>query len=95
MTSLRVQVVYALPQRCWTVELQLPEGACVADALAQEAVEKGLPEGVVDPGRLAVFGQAATLDTRLHSGDRVEILRPLQADPKQARRQRARAAAKR
>ena len=95
MASLRVQVVYALPERCWTFELRLPEGARVADALAQANLAESLPAVTVDPDRLAVFGQTATLETRLHDGDRVEILRPLLADPKQARRQRAREAAKR
>ena len=95
MASLRVQVVYALPERCWTFELRLPEGVRVADALAQVNLAERLPAVTVDPDRLAVFGQTATLETRLHDGDRVEILRPLLADPKQARRQRAREAAKR
>lgn len=90
-----MQVVYALPERCWTFEVELGEGACVADALAAADLPANLPGVAVDPARLAVFGQAATLQTRLHDGDRVEILRPLVADPKQARRQRAREAAKR
>ncbi|MBW8366649.1 MAG: RnfH family protein [Arenimonas sp.] len=92
---MRVQVVYALPERCWTVEVVLPEGARVADALALADLAGVLPQGAVDPARLAVYGRTATLETRLHDRDRVEILRPLLADPKQARRQRARDAAKR
>ena len=94
MAGLRVQVVYALPERCWTVELALPEGARVAEALAGLDPAE-LPAGAVDPSRLAVFGRTATLETRLHDGDRVELLRPLVADPKQARRERARGAGKR
>ena len=95
MAPLRVQVVYAMPQRCWTFELQLPDGSRVADALARVDLPQAVPDAVVDPARLAVFGRTAGLDTRLHDGDRVEILRPLRADPMQARRQRARDAAKR
>lgn len=90
-----MQVVYALPQRCWTFEVVLPEGARVADALAKAGLGAALPDVAVDPERLAVFGRTATLETRLHDGDRVEILRPLATDPMQARRQRARDAAKR
>jgi len=93
--ALRVQLVYALPERCWTFALTLPAGATVADALAKADLAAALPGAAVDPARLALFGQTATLETRLHDGDRVEILRPLVADPKQARRQRARDAAKR
>ena len=92
---LRVQVVYALPERCWTFTVELGVGACVADALAAADLALNLPGVEVDPARLGVFGRTASLETRLHDGDRVEILRPLVADPKQARRQRARDAAKR
>ena len=93
--SLRIEVVYALPERCWTFVVELPAGSRVADALAKANLAAELPGVAVDPARLAVFGKTATLETRLHERDRVEILRPLVADPKQARRQRARDAAKR
>ena len=90
-----MQVVYALPERCWTFTVELGEGACVADALAAADLASNLPGVEVDPARLGVYGHTATLQTPLHDGDRVEILRPLVADPKQARRERAREAAKR
>ena len=86
---LRVEVVYALPERCWRVPLQLPAGATVADALAAADLTSRVPGIEVDPEGLAVFGQPATLATKLHDGDRVEVLRPLKVDPKQARRRRA------
>ncbi len=92
---LRVQVVYALPERCWAFTVELLAGATVADALSAARLDSKLPGVAVDPARLAVFGRTASLETRLHDGDRVEILRPLAADPKQARRQRARDAARR
>jgi putative ubiquitin-RnfH superfamily antitoxin RatB of RatAB toxin-antitoxin module len=91
---LRIEVVYALPERCFRVAVELPAGATVADALAAAAMPEQVPGLVVEPARLAVFGQAATPRTPLHDGDRVEILRPLLADPKQARRERAQTAAK-
>ena len=92
---LHVQVVYALPERCFTIALELAPGACVADALAKADLARAIPGVEVDPSRLAVFGRTASPDTALHDGDRVEVLRPLVADPKQARRRRARDAAKR
>ncbi len=91
---LRIEVVYALPERCIGVRLELPPGATVADALAAAKMQERVPGLVLDPARLAVFGRAVTPETPLHGGDRVEILRPLLADPKQARRQRADTAAK-
>lgn len=85
--SIAVEVVYALPDRAWSVRHVLPASATVGDALAC-----GVPDAPglrVDASRLAVFGRAVGLDAPLHDGDRVEILRPLQVDPKQARRERA------
>ncbi|HEX5756786.1 MAG TPA: RnfH family protein [Arenimonas sp.] len=90
---MRVELVYALPDRAWRVKVEVADNACVADALDQ-----GLPalrtacgsvEVEADPSRLAVFGRPAAAESLLHDGDRIEILRPLLADPKQARRRRA------
>ena len=92
--ALRVEVAYALPDRCWRLAVVLPAGARVADALAAADLPSKVPGLVVDPTMLAVFGHTASLDTALHDGDRVEILRPLHADPKQARRERAKSGAR-
>jgi uncharacterized protein len=84
---LEVEIVYALSDRSWTVRHLLAAPATVGQAL-----QCGLPEvpGLkVDPARLAVFGRAVGLDTPLHDGDRIELLRPLVMDPKEARRRRA------
>lgn len=85
---MRVEVVLALPRTARSVMLELAEGATVADATAAS----GLPLDGVDG--FAVFGLRAAPGTRLRDGDRVELLRPLQLDPKQARRQRAARAAR-
>ncbi len=87
--GLAVEVVYALPRKAWSIALELPEGATVADALAAADLPGRVPGAVVDAESLAIFGRAVTPGTRLRGGDRVEVLRPLQVDPKQARRQRA------
>ncbi|GAB2491802.1 RnfH family protein [Pseudoxanthomonas sangjuensis] len=81
---MKVEVVLAWPRRFESAVLELPEGATLADALAAS--------GFTDTGEVAgyaVFGVVAGASTRLHDGDRVELLRPLQADPKEARRRRA------
>lgn len=85
--TLRVQVVMAWPHRVEAAWCELPEGARVGDALASAC----LPDQERAAG-LAVFGMSATVDTPLHDGDRVELLRPLLADPKESRRRRAQAA---
>ena len=81
---MRVQLVRAWPNRCEAIDIEVAAGACVEDAL--DAAGWRLDAEFV---ALAVFGIDASLDTRLHAGDRIELLRPLQCDPKQARRRRA------
>jgi putative ubiquitin-RnfH superfamily antitoxin RatB of RatAB toxin-antitoxin module len=88
-TEIGVELVRAWPERHETLRLQLPAGATVAQALSRAAAA-GFDAAVeAENGMLAVFGRAATPATVLHDGDRIELLRPLLADPKQRRRERA------
>jgi putative ubiquitin-RnfH superfamily antitoxin RatB of RatAB toxin-antitoxin module len=80
---MKVEVVLAWPRQFASVELDLEEGARVGDALQRS----GLPLDAV--AAIAVHGVRVERDARLRDGDRVELLRPLQADPKDARRRRA------
>ncbi|HWS76840.1 MAG TPA: RnfH family protein [Thermomonas sp.] len=81
---IRIELVRAWPRRHEAITVDLTPGACVGDAL--EAASWRLDAEFVG---LAVFGQAATMQTPLHAGDRIELLRRLEIDPKQARRLRA------
>ena len=81
---MRVELLRAWPGRCETVTVELAAQAIVADAL--RAAHWQLEGEFVG---LAVFGVSATDATPLHDGDRVELLRALKLDPKQARRLRA------
>ncbi len=89
---LRIEVVCARPGRAWRLQVQLPAGGTVADALAAADLPAKVPGLVVDPDCLAIFGRAVTPEDSLRDGDRVEVLRPLLIDPMQARRRRAREA---
>jgi putative ubiquitin-RnfH superfamily antitoxin RatB of RatAB toxin-antitoxin module len=83
-----VTVVWATPAVQDLVALVLPAGATAGDALARS----GLVERYridVSAMRLGIGGRRIRADTRLEAGDRVEICRPLIADPKEARRARA------
>ena len=84
-----VSVVYALPERATEIELELPAGATVAEAITRSRIEERHPE--VDLARAAVglFGRRVRRDVVLADGDRVEVYRPLLADPNEARRRRA------
>lgn len=89
MSDIRVEVCHALPDRQWLVTIELPAGSTLAEALHRCELLQELPG--IDMQCLAVglFGDRASLDTVLHDGDRVEIYRPLLADPKEIRRRRA------
>ncbi len=83
MTKLHVEVVHALAERQERVRLTLAEGATAADALDARGLSgRGLA--------LGIGGRVVPASRRLRDGDRVELLRPLAQDPKEARRQRAR-----
>jgi putative ubiquitin-RnfH superfamily antitoxin RatB of RatAB toxin-antitoxin module len=85
----RVEVVYATPatQRRYAVEVR--EGATVRDAVEQSGVLREFPQIDLARERVGIHGRLAALDEALREGDRVEILRPLVADPKTVRRRRA------
>jgi putative ubiquitin-RnfH superfamily antitoxin RatB of RatAB toxin-antitoxin module len=80
---MRIEVVRAWPRRHESALLDLPATATVADALNASGFDQA---GV---GGYAVFGERAEAADVLRDGDRVELLRPLQIDPKEARRRRA------
>ncbi|MBK7146992.1 MAG: RnfH family protein [Xanthomonadales bacterium] len=82
---MRVEVVYALPDAQQCIELDLPAGASVADAIAAA----GLEAQASGDEQVGIWNRRATLMTLLREADRVEIYRPLRADPIQARRLRA------
>lgn len=85
----KVEVVYATPERQTLYDLPLEAGATVRDAIERSGVLAAFPEIDLDRNRVGINGRLATLATLLHDDDRVEILRPLRADPKEARRARA------
>ena len=85
---LAVEVVFARAEEQVVVALSVPAGTTVAQALERSALVVRFPEIGREP-TLGVFGRVVAADTPLNAGDRVEIYRPLVADPKQARRRRA------
>ncbi len=82
--EIQVEVIRAWSRGVEQVTLRLPAGATVATALAASGVR------VAEVSGYAVFGTRAQPETVLRNGDRVELLRPLLIDPKDARRRRAR-----
>ena len=88
-----VEVVFPLPERQGLVKLDLPQGATVRDALlAYRSTAPNAPESaaaVPAEPTVARYGHLLALNDSLSDGDRLDILRPLVVDPKEARRRRA------
>ena len=84
-----VEVAYARPDEQVIVPLQMAAGATVEEAIRRSGVLDRFPEIDLAQAKVGVFGKVGRLDQVLGSGDRVEIYRPLIADPKEARKQRA------
>jgi uncharacterized protein len=87
--SIRVEVAYASPRRQALRTVTLPEGSRVADAIAASGLAHDFPEIDLAIDVLGIYGRRVRPDTVLRDRDRVEVLRPLKADPKEARRARA------
>lgn len=87
--TIDVEVAYAEPSRQFLRRVTLAAGATIADAIAASGLEAELG---IDTSSLAagIWSKSKLRDTRLADGDRVELYRPLTADPKEARRRRAR-----
>jgi uncharacterized protein len=90
--GIAVEVVLAWPRRHLTRQLRLDAGADVAAAVAATGFDSSL---LAQADGYAIHGQRVQAGERLRDGDRVELLRPLQLDPKEARRRRAEAASRR
>ncbi len=92
-TALSVQICYALPDEAFLETLTLAAGSTIAQALAASGLGRRFPalQSAIDAGqaRVGIFGKVKTPDTVLRDGDRIEVYRPLQADPKETRRRRA------
>ena len=86
---IEVEVAYAKPEVQVLLSLSVPEGATVGDAIDSSGILVRFPEIDLNKNDVGIFSKPAKLDTALREGDRVEIYRPLIADPKLVRKQRA------
>ena len=84
-----VEVAYGIPRQQAVLRVELQAGSTVAEAIERSGVRGQFPGLVVDPAAVGIFGRKVSLDRVLQNGDRVEIYRPLIADPREVRRQRA------
>lgn len=86
---LHVDVVYVKPNTQVVIGLKLPRGTTVAEAIRRSELLVRFPEIDLEKHGVGIFGEEVGLSDPLRDGDRVEIYRPLLADPKAMRRERA------
>lgn len=87
--SINVEVVYALPDVQTLMLVRLAEGATVEAAIRASGVLEAFPEIDLTKNKMGIFSKLVKLDEIVRDKDRVEIYRPLIADPKEVRRKRA------
>lgn len=88
---MRIEIVYATPSRQELVELQVESPLSVADAIRRSGIEKLFPDDDLATADVGVWGRIVSRESMAGDGDRIEIYRPLERDPREARRLRAEA----
>ncbi|HHO68738.1 MAG TPA: RnfH family protein [Gammaproteobacteria bacterium] len=86
---IHVEVAYALPHEQVILPLKLPAGSTLMQAIEQSGILERFPDIDLSRQKVGIFGKLKKPDQVLRDGDRVEIYRPLIADPKEVRKQRA------
>lgn len=87
--EIRVEVVYALPEKQYLQRVTLSEGATVEEAINASGLLELRSDIDLAKNKVGIFSRPAKLADAVRDGDRVEIYRPLIADPKELRRKRA------
>ena len=86
---IHVEVTYATTARQKIIGLDVPEGTTLIEAVNTSGILDEFPEIDPDKAKMGIFSKQKKADTELRDGDRVEIYRPLIADPKEVRKRRA------
>jgi putative ubiquitin-RnfH superfamily antitoxin RatB of RatAB toxin-antitoxin module len=84
-----IEVVYALADRQTLIKRSVPEGTSVAEGIGASGILDKHPEIDLKVNKIGIFGKLTKPDVVLRDRDRIEIYRPLIADPKEVRRKRA------
>ena len=86
---MKIEVAYALRHKQTLLNIEVDDNASVEDAIQQSNILKKYPEINLKKNKVGIFGKITSLDVKLREKDRVQIYRPLIADPKEVRKQRA------
>ena len=88
--QMQVEVVFALPEKQVLLVLAVEHGATVADVIAASELEETFPDASLCDLDTGIWGHPVARDRRVENGDRIELYRSLQRDPREARRELAR-----
>jgi len=86
---IKVEVLYALPHEQTLLTVEVAQGTTLADAVKISGMLEKYPDIDLSSNKVGIFGKLSKQDVVLRDKDRVEIYRPLIADPKEVRRKRA------
>ena len=84
-----IQLCYALPDKAVVIDLDIEVGCTLEEVIGKSGVLAQFPEIDLTQNKIGIYGKLKSLDTVARDGDRIEIYRPLQADPMESRRRRA------
>ena len=84
-----IQLCYALPEQAVVIDLDIEFGYTLEQAIAKSGLLTQFPEIDQTQNKIGIYGKLKPLDTIARDGDRIEIYRPLRADPMESRRRRA------
>jgi putative ubiquitin-RnfH superfamily antitoxin RatB of RatAB toxin-antitoxin module len=84
-----IEVAFALPQKQMIIPIKIKAGVTAEEAIKASGIIKKFPEIDLKINQIGIFGKLTQLDHVMRERDRIEIYRPLIADPKEIRRQRA------
>ncbi|MCK5002217.1 MAG: RnfH family protein [Gammaproteobacteria bacterium] len=87
--TINVEVAYAEPDKQLILPVNVDAGTTVGGAIVQSGIMMKFPELDIENSKVGIFGKMTKMTTVLQDADRVEIYRPLIADPKEVRRKRA------
>lgn len=87
--SLTIELIYALPDEQELITISIKDGATVEEAINASGILEKYPQIDLTATKVGIFSKATKLNEKLRDGDRIEIYRPLIADPKEMRRKKA------
>jgi putative ubiquitin-RnfH superfamily antitoxin RatB of RatAB toxin-antitoxin module len=88
-SELKIEIVLAIRERQWIQNHLVPSGTTVLNLVTESGILKAMPQMKLSDFSLAIHGRIVDPQQKLLDGDRIEVLRPLTVDPKQARHRRA------